>query len=394
MKNNIYLMKIKRFYESLITSGLENEIPKKLELYTHTGNFNYLLINVLNDGHVIKGVYHKQHKVSDEGLVENESERLTLQFNFHTENGELKILGQILHGGSLKYEYSMLKPNILRLINYDGFGSRMDSDSKFGFDDETVKSLVRFINGFGFKLTIDNFKFLDKYSCSYQHWESLKIEHIFDGTILVLDNGEPNRRNFVLNISHYLRQRGVNHILTSSVAEMKSILQTENIVGVISAGANYRVSNPWGDGEQDLSHTSLKMINKPIIGMCFAYQSMANFYGAKVKDSGKYFMDNIKLTYWDKESPIFQNINLDDCQFSVDFHDIVTECPEGFKVIAKYKDNIFGIENQKMMRWGLAFHPEDIERTFPILDNFLDICREIHNKSRETESIKKFNDFI
>jgi anthranilate/para-aminobenzoate synthase component II len=387
-------MKIKRFYESLITSGLENEIPKKLELYTHTGNFNYLLINVLNDGHVIKGVYHKQHKMSDEGLVENESERLTLQFNFHTENGELKILGQILHGGSLKYEYSMLKPNILRLINYDGFGSRMDSDSKFGFDDETVKSLVRFINGFGFKLTIDNFKFLDKYSCSYQHWESLKIEHIFDGTILVLDNGEPNRRNFVLNISHYLRQRGVNHILTSSVAEMKSILQTENIVGVISAGANYRVSNPWGDGEQDLSHTSLKMINKPIIGMCFAYQSMANFYGAKVKDSGKYFMDNIKLTYWDKESPIFQNINLDDCQFSVDFHDIVTECPEGFKVIAKYKDNIFGIENQKMMRWGLAFHPEDIERTFPILDNFLDICREIHNKSRETESIKKFNDFI
>ena len=136
------------------------------------------------------------------------------------------------------------------------------------------------------------------------------------------------------------------------------------------------------------------MINKPILGMCFAYQSMANLYGAKVKDSGKYFMDNIKLTYWDKESPIFQNINLDDCQFSVDFHDIVSECPKGFKVIAKYKDNIFGIENKKMMRWGLAFHPEDIERTFPILDNFLNICREMHNKSRETESIKKFNDFI
>ena len=387
-------MKIKRFNESLITSGLENGIPKKLELYTHFGNFNYLLINVLNDGHVIKGIYHKQYKVSDEGLVENEADRLTLQFNFHTENGELKILGQILHGGSLKYEYSMLKPNILRLISYDGFGSRMDSDSKFGFGDDTVKSLVRFINSFGFKLTIDNFKFLDKYSCSYQHWESLKIEHIFDGTILVLDNGQPNRRNFVLSTTHYLRQRGVNHITTSSIAEMKSILQTENIVGVISAGSNYRISNPWGNDEQDLSYTSLKMINKPILGMCFAYQSMANLYGAKVKDSGKYFMDNIKLTYWDKESPIFQNINLDDCQFSVDFHDIVSECPKGFKVIAKYKDNIFGIENKKMMRWGLAFHPEDIERTFPILDNFLNICREMHNKSRETESIKKFNDFI
>jgi GMP synthase-like glutamine amidotransferase len=385
--------KIKRLNENLIVSGSEKNLPSKLELYTHTGNFNYFLSDTFNDGSIIKGTYIKEYKQNDEILVENEPNKLILQFNFHNNEDGIKILGQIIYGASLKYEFSMLRPNILRMINYDGFGSRMDSDSKFGFDDDTVKSIVNFLNSFDFEFTVDHFKFLDKYSCSYQHWESLKIEHIFDGTILVLDNGEPNRRNFVLNIAHYLRQRGVNHILTSSVTEMQSILQTENIVGVISAGANYRVSKPWGDDEEELSHTSLRIIDKPIIGMCFAYQSMANFYGAKVKDSGKYFMDNIKLTYWDKESPIFQNINLDDCQFSVDFHDIVTECPEGFKVIAKYKNNIFGIENQKLNRWGLAFHPEDIERTFPILDNFLNICRELHNRSRNTDLVKKFGDF-
>ena len=60
----------------------------------------------------------------------------------------MKILGQILHGGSLKYEYSMLKPNILRLISYDGFGSRIDSDSKFGFGDDTVKSMEEAVAAF------------------------------------------------------------------------------------------------------------------------------------------------------------------------------------------------------------------------------------------------------
>ena len=59
---------------------------------------------------------------------------------------------------------------------------------------------------------------------------------------------------------------------------------------------------------------------------------------------------------------------------------------------AKYKNNILGIENKKLMRWGFAFHPEDIERTYPILDNFIDICRSNEEKGND-ENILKYSDF-
>jgi GMP synthase-like glutamine amidotransferase len=218
------------------------------------------------------------------------------------------------------------------------------------------------------------------------------MKPIFDGVILVLNNGEPNRRSYLPNVLTYLNTRGLNHIVTSSVTEIDSILNNNNVVGVISTGSDYRISSPRSENEQELSHKALGGITKPLIGMCYGFQSMADFYGVEIKDSGKFFNDNIKLSNWCKDSKIFKDMNLDDYQFSVSFHDMVPECPNGFRVIAEHDGNILGIDNEELMRWGLAFHPEDIERTYPILDNFIDICSEV--KNIEESKVIKFKDFI
>ena len=382
--------KIKRFNESIFADVII-DLPKKLSIYTSNGNFYYKLRNTYNDGSSIKNTYSFVSKKNND-LSIDEPNNLYIDFNLHnTEDGQ-KFIVNINHGKSQKFEFTLQKPNILTVTNYNGFGSKFDPESKFAFSDESLNRLVKSLNNIGFDFTVKNFQFMDKYPYSYQYYESFKITPLFDGIILVVNNGEPNRRSYLPNVLNYLITRGINHQVTSSVTEIESILKKENILGVISTGSDYRISSSRSKTEQELSHKALSDINKPLIGMCYGFQSMADFYGVEIKDSGKFFNDNIKLSDWSKDSEIFSGLNLDDFQFSVSFHDIVTNCPAGFKVIAKYKNNILGIENKKLMRWGFAFHPEDIERTYPILDNFIDICRSNGEKGND-ENILKYSDF-
>ena len=303
-----------------------------------------------------------------------------------------KFIVDVVYGKSPKFQFTIERPNILQVTNYNGFGSKFDAESKFALSDESIKDFINCLNEMDFDFTEKHFQFMDKYPYSYQYYENLSMKPIFDGIILVLNNGEPNRRSYLPNVLTYLTTRGLNHIVTSSVTEIDSILNNHNVIGVISTGSDYRISSPRNENEQELNHKALSSIAKPLIGMCYGFQSMADFYGTKIKDSGEFFNDNIKLSNWCKDSKIFKDLNLDDYQFSVSFHDMVSDCPNGFRVIAEHDGNILGIDSDELMRWGLAFHPEDIERTYPILDNFIDICKEVKNIAES--KVLKFKDFI
>jgi hypothetical protein len=113
-------------------------------------------------------------------------------------------------------------------------------------------------------------------------------------------------------------------------------------------------------------------------------QSMVVFHGGEVKDSGKFVQSSKKLTSYDK-SFLFDGIDLENCEFSFAFHDIVTKCPDGFKVIGKVGNIITAISNDNLKRYGLLFHPEDIERTFKVLDNFVKL---FHTSQRDVDMLK------
>ena len=385
--------KIKKFNESQFPETSLN-FPKEISLYTSNGNFTYELRNVYNDGSSIKSTYFKKFDdVETKFLPIDEPSNFYIELHMHTNyKNQQKFIVDIVYGKAPKFQFTIERPNILQVTNYNGFGSKFDAESKFALSDESIKDFINCLNEMDFDFTEKHFQFMDKYPYSYQYYENLSMKPIFDGIILVLNNGEPNRRSYLPNVLTYLTTRGLNHIVTSSVTEIDSILNNHNVIGVISTGSDYRISSPRNENEQELNHKALSSIAKPLIGMCYGFQSMADFYGTKIKDSGEFFNDNIKLSNWCKDSKIFKDLNLDDYQFSVSFHDMVSDCPNGFRVIAEHDGNILGIDSDELMRWGLAFHPEDIERTYPILDNFIDICKEVKNIAES--KVLKFKDFI
>ena len=59
-------------------------------------------------------------------------------------------------------------------------------------------------------------------------------------------------------------------------------------------------------------------------------------------------------------------------------NDEVVELPEGFRITARSEScEIQAMENSKLNRFGLQFHPEvnDSEYGSKIFENFVDICR-------------------
>lgn len=389
---------IRRFNENVNIMGIEKFAPSEISLYTSNGNFDYFFRDCSVDNSTLRINYYKKKNDPKKSthLDIDEPQLFIIQFYFHEEVDKgIRVNVSMIYGGSVKFEFSLEKPNLLKVFNFNGFGSKFDAETKFALSDESIVELCKLFNNMGYSLTEKHFEFLNKYPYSYQHYESFRMTPLFDDAkILVINNGEPNRRSYLPNVLTFLTTRGINHLVTSSVTEIDTILQSENIIGVISTGSDYRISSPRSEDEESLSNRVLSSVNKPIIGMCYGFQSMAHFYGSEVKDSGKFFNDNINLSEWKKDSKLFKNFNVDDYQFSVSFHDIISECPKGFDVIAKYDKYILGIENEKMMRWGLAFHPEDIEKTYPILDNFIQVCVDYQNQTRVFETrILRFGNF-
>ena len=105
-----------------------------------------------------------------------------------------------------------------------------------------------------------------------------------------------------------------------------------------------------------------------------------------IKESKQFNLDNLVLTESDKNHPLFKGVALDNTEFSFAHHDLVKECPEGFKVIAKIDDTIAGIANDDKKRFGLLFHPEDMQRTYQVLDNFVEM---FDNVARDQEALKQ-----
>jgi len=88
----------------------------------------------------------------------------------------------------------------------------------------------------------------------------------------------------------------------------------------------------------------------------------------------------------------------DEKSFSFSFNDYPENCPEGFSVICTVDGKIAGIANDKLKRYGVLFHPEDIEYSYKVLDNFIGLT---DNQSVEQdklklgkfESLMRFKDF-
>ena len=187
---------------------------------------------------------------------------------------------------------------------------------------------------------------------------------------LVIDNSKPPKHKYLNNVLKYLDTTDVSYKIVETPDELKEAIDKFNIIGAISTGSDFRVNDIETN---ELNFSALQSLDCPIYGICYGFQSIAKFYGSEIGSEDE-VCKNLILDSYDKGEILFNNIDLDNTEVSVCFHDFPLEVPNGFKVIAEIDGKIAGISNG-VDRFGTLFHPENINKTFPILDNFISLCK-------------------
>ena len=209
-------------------------------------------------------------------------------------------------------------------------------------------------------------------------------ENIF----LIIDNSKPPEKKYLGKVVEYMNIRGVEYKVVSSVEEFEDASNKAKIIGAISTGSDYRVST----GENiDLSNTALEYLECPVLGICYGFQSMADFYGVKI-ESGEEKCGNFNIDWHDEEFWMFKGLDLRNTPLRFCFHDYPATAPNGFKTISEIDGKISGIASDSLKRYGILFHPEEAYQTYGILDRFIERC--ISSSKNDMKYISKYESFI
>ena len=125
---------------------------------------------------------------------------------------------------------------------------------------------------------------------------------------------------------------------------------------------------------------------------------MTNYYGGIVTESGEYVQTHEKFTNFKKNHFLFKGYDVTNIEWSFSHGDVIEKMAPGFTSIAMCGTKIVGISDEERRRYGVLFHPEDIDMSYPLLDNFILKCGGSMNdqeniQSGKFENVKSFKDF-
>lgn len=168
----------------------EKLLPDTIKVHSHPNlkklNFDQSLTNIDTenktyvlkkndctiDGDLVQFNYHQNTYDKPEDIVDDgEPDMLEFDIHFVKNDRGIKLLVDITYGDNMAYEFSIETPNKINIIHYTGKGSMYDSETHWGFCEDTIKDLVKFFNAFnhGINITEEDFNFLDSDKESYQH---------------------------------------------------------------------------------------------------------------------------------------------------------------------------------------------------------------------------------
>lgn len=348
-----------------------------------------------------------QSSLGDNNVLENgEPSSLEFDLHFHKNDNGIKINVDITYGDQMISEFSIESPNKINVIHYNGVNSKYDPKTHFGFTDKSIEYLVNFFNSFnhGISITAEDLSFIDEHMDSYDHNINNKDHYYTDDSklmnwgnslnkpknekiILVIDNSKPPEKKYLPKVVEYLKTREIPFKVASKPEEVEVYNKNYSISGAISTGSDFRVSSPQV-GELDTSNKALDILECPILGFCYGFQSMAKFYGSKI-GGGELTDDCLLLDSFDSDHPLFAGVDLEKQPVTFCFHGYPMNCPKDFSVIATIDEKIAGIS--KHNRYGLLFHPEELQETCSILDNFMKMCK---SDIKMTNVVEKYSEFV
>jgi GMP synthase-like glutamine amidotransferase len=388
-----YLKRYLESFESEKISMFDSEgwkkfLPDELTILTNDGRWilkrpdeDYGMGHATNImGHMNGIQINYVQNTAEHGDVTRDGEPDQLEFDIDiTKNNDgtsanpetLKLDVDITYGDAMKVEFSIEKPNRISVGNYNGLGSKYDPDTFFGFEDDSLKAIVDFFNSWGYELTVKDFAFIDKYPDSYVHTnEDITLNPGFDDKyVLVVNNSVPPANRYLDNLLKYLNLRGLQFKIASTASDVEKFAENFDIMCAISTGSEYRYTK--GEGDKGATEAAMR-IGCPVYGICWGFQILADIEGGEVVDSGKFVHGTYEVS--SVEHPLFEGLDMENAQFSFSCNDDVSVCPNGFEVLARLDDRIVAIGNEDKRFYGSLFHPEDIEYTQKVLDNFIAMC--------------------
>jgi GMP synthase (glutamine-hydrolysing) len=146
-----------------------------------------------------------------------------------------------------------------------------------------------------------------------------------------------------------------------------------NIKGYILSGS------PFSVRDKEAPIPDLKWIKglKPLLGVCYGAQHLAQHFGGEVLPSKHREYGRANLTFIDHQNTLFKGIG-QNAQVWMSHGDTIATVPENYKIIASTKDvkiGAFKIENEDS--YGIQFHPEVYHTTegLQMIKNFVvDVC--------------------
>ena len=201
--------------------------------------------------------------------------------------------------------------------------------------------------------------------------------------ILLVDNTKNLKKAYMTpKIIEILKNQKIEYIIISKVEDLNNIIldKKEKIKGIILSGGPLCLSEELTIKSINKNITILlEFSNIPILGICFGFQIMAASYGGLIEPMNIPEEGIYKINI-DNTNPIFKGLNSTINVFQ-SHKDKLVKLPLSFKVIAKSsissnnQNIIQGIYSENLNRYGVQFHPEGLEETKIIINNFLHICK-------------------
>ncbi len=367
-----------------LAENIKQRFPEKLKCYTDHGTFTYKIGDVTREPDILRAAYNgSTYEKTGNPLLDGEPDFIGFDIHFINKSGKLKTIVNITYGDTMVSEFSLIAPNQVKIGHYEGIDSKVSEETHFGFSDESLDLLIKLFNSFdkSYNFSRDQFKFIDKYPDTYQHNEGVNLIPLSgEQLVMLIDNSKPPKHRHLNRLEEYLNMRGIKWVKVSTIEEGKKLNTWSNIVAIIMSGSDYNIDD--SSEKQQLFDWAISNFTCPTIAISYAAQSMMKHYGADLF-RGKHLHDNMKFSKY-KKHWLLDGIDYKTQQFSFSFRDYIKETPASFESIAMIGDRVVFAANEVKKEWALFFHPENIEATHKLLDNFMTI---VHPAQADREKI-------
>ena len=193
--------------------------------------------------------------------------------------------------------------------------------------------------------------------------------------IIVVDNTKNLSKAFMTpKLLECLDKKNIDYTVVENCDQIIDIMNNNNISGAILSGGPMSIAEEIKLSSINKNIMLLLGLDKPILGICFGLQIIGSCYGGSVDHMKMEKQENTVIQKVNK-SVLFDGITTQEFTAFRYHKDYLSSVPPNFKVTSKSKDNIIqSIENKKLKRYAVQFHPEGMESSHKIIYNFLKLC--------------------